>query len=589
MLSNPLISIVVPSYNQGSFLEQNLKSIICQSYKSFEIILLDGGSTDTSELIINKYRKHLGYVRQEKDSGHYAAINEGFSLARGEVFMWLNSDDMLHPGALHLIARAFKQFGSDAGLFTGLPCTWDEAGQLTSININPPTWGSDYFLQMNLETDSFMQQESTFFTRSLWEEVGGLSHLQYPYAADFDLWLRMSAQSDIISLPYLIGGFRIHSHQRSHQYQRYCLEAQSSRTAFSNTDIKLRAQGLSAPSHDNPSSNTRESNNDLATGDEGITLYTSISPRNTIVQQDSIRNWMINGFDVVSLNSGQEIEAISASFNKVRFRQTEATLEKEYGKPYVSLVALINECADSGQCSGIINSDVRFVAQASAESVLANTLLAEESRDTIYLCSRIEISNLCNQLDFEKAGRGLPAISSGSVYTYGFDAVFARREVWQKLRTLIDPNTSYGLGVPWWDYYLPLMASSAGIRLCNIYPAIISHFYHHAQYSEEIWVRVGNALASEILPYSSSSKEGRACNQSTRLKDQFAYTKTDLESLSRELIKFIHLSANDFNLGQSVTGPNPRLWDLKKSSSSHSDGLHWMTQSPSTFHRNYHG
>lgn len=589
MSTDPRISIVVPSYNQGIFLAQNIESIIRQSYKNYEIILMDGGSSDTSELIIDQYRDHFSYVRQEKDAGHYAAINEGFALASGEILMWLNSDDMLHPGALHVIARAYRQFGSESGLFTGLPCTWDEAGQLTSININPPQWGENYFLEMNLDTDSFMQQESTFFTHKLWDDIGGLNASRYPYAADFDLWLRMSAQSKIISLPYLIGGFRIHSQQRSHQYERYCFEAQQSKIAF----VDQKKEHQEQPDFEKPFQELDWRSNGeeryFLNHRQSITLYTSISPRNTTAQQDSAYNWKRNGFGVASLNSKEEIDTIADRFPGVVFQQTDCTLETQYGKPYVSLSAMVNACANSSHYSGIINSDIRFIAQASAESVLANALLSEESRNTLYLCSRIEISNLCSQSDFDKAGRGLPVIADGNVYTYGFDAIFARTEVWEQLSALIGSHSCYGLGVPWWDYYLPWKALTAGIQLRMIHPPIISHFYHPAQYSEEIWIGVGNTLAREALPQGASRKEYERNLKDFESANAHLYSKLELDSLSRELIKYIHSSAKDFNPGQSITGPDPRLWSYKRLSEDLPGNHHWMTQSPATFHRNYHG
>lgn len=573
--ADPLISIVVPSFNQGTFLEQNLKSITDQGYKKYEIILLDGGSIDISRLIINKYRSLCSFIRQEKDSGHYAAINEGFSIAKGDLFMWLNSDDMLHPGALGIAARAYKAFKGKAALFTGLPCTWDELGQLTSINLNPPAWGKDYFLEMNLQTDSFMQQESTFFTRSLWEEVGGLQCNKYPYAADFDLWLRMCKHSPIIRLPSLIGGFRIHAQQRSHQVERYHFEVQTSRAEFRTNQIVFKAEGSTSPPASRPTENTSRAGKEIrhhSLRSTAGTLYTSVSPRNTCRQQDSIANWLGNGFRVVSVNSSEEAAAIQKHYPSIEFVEPTYTLQSRYGKPYVPITELLSYCANTAGYSAIINSDIRFLSTVSAESVIANSLNNDEADNTLFLGCRVELADICSQLDGHSAVKGLPPLRSGRVYTYGFDLIVANQEVWQKVSEAFDDRHSLGLGIPWWDYYLPYIALEAEIQLKLIYPPIIAHPYHSAQYSAQVWNDVGQGIAKEILD----------------IKDEGS-SFVKLDEFSRDMIKFIHGSADEVDFGQSLRGPSPALSLLRKQLHKSTDRLHWMAQTPDTYHRSHYG
>lgn len=588
--SNPLISIVVPSFNQGIFLEQNIKSILSQSYKNYEIILMDGGSTDISSLVIEKYRSFFGYVRQEKDSGHYAAINEGFELANGEIFMWLNSDDMLHPGALDIIARSYKKYGNTSGLFTGLPCTWDELGHLTSINHSPPRWGFEYFTNMSLSLDSFMQQESSFFTRALWECVGGLKFNDYPYAADFDLWLRMCEHSDIISLPYLIGGFRIHSQQRSHQYARYCLEAENSRKpllpdplfVFRN-DLK---KDLSEPGSLHILARSDNFSQELP---NAAKLFTSISPRSLQRQQDSIANWIANGFSVVSLNSAAEADTLKISFPNVVFKEPKSTLKTSYGRPYVPISELVRACAENSSYSGIINSDIRFLSYRSAETVIKNFIDDREAENCLFIGSRIELVDICDQLCASRSSIGISPLTNGSIYSYGFDIFFASQSVWIKLYEELLALKVYGLGVPWWDYYLPYKALMNGIKLRNLHPPIIAHPFHPAQYSKEIWQYVGNCFAFEVLKPSNTP----ACDTSGLLSDfvpdSLHYSIVELECFSREIIKFIHGSALDLDIGQSLRGPSPYQVSIKAAANSQANKLHWGTQTPETFHRNQYG
>ena len=97
------LSIVVPSYNQGKYLEEALLSVISQHRNDVELIVMDGGSTDNSVEIIKKYRNNIAYWQSKKDKGQSDAINEGFRIAKGEYVTWLNSDDILVNGALDLI------------------------------------------------------------------------------------------------------------------------------------------------------------------------------------------------------------------------------------------------------------------------------------------------------------------------------------------------------------------------------------------------------------------------------------------------------------------------------------------------------
>ncbi|MFW5887134.1 MAG: glycosyltransferase, partial [Bacteroidota bacterium] len=105
MIIYPKITFVTPSYNQGEFIEDTILSIINQNYPNLEYIIIDGGSKDNTVEIIKKYEQHITFWVSEKDNGQSHAINKGFARATGAWGIWINSDDMLAPGALHKIAE----------------------------------------------------------------------------------------------------------------------------------------------------------------------------------------------------------------------------------------------------------------------------------------------------------------------------------------------------------------------------------------------------------------------------------------------------------------------------------------------------
>ncbi|GFO53238.1 hypothetical protein GMSM_02450 [Geomonas sp. Red276] len=220
----PKISIVTPSFNQAAFLEECIDSVLSQNYPNLEYIVMDGGSSDGSADIIRKHEKHLAYWQSRPDGGHYLAVNEGFGRSTGEIMAWLNSDDKYHPGSFRLVADAFRFF-PETSWITGSPTGWDASGALLYMASEIPLWSREKYLAGEIGPPH-IQQESTFWRRSLWDLAGGTLDTELELAADMELWTRFFRHGQLTTLHAPLGGFRNHPDQKTAtMLERYNAEA----------------------------------------------------------------------------------------------------------------------------------------------------------------------------------------------------------------------------------------------------------------------------------------------------------------------------------------------------------------------------
>ncbi len=229
----PHISVVTPCFNMVRFLERTIQSVQAQRYPALEHVLIDGASTDGTLAIVEQYRKHFAQIVSSPDGGMYDAINKGFALTRGEIMAWLNADDEWFPGTLRTVGAIFAAHPEVEWISTALPAAIDEDGATIKVNrINGFSrqgfLRGENFAAAGWTTTGYIQQESTFWRRSLWERAGGHLDASLKSAGDFELWARFFAHAELYAVDVPLGCYRRHAAQKtSVAFSQYLDEARS--------------------------------------------------------------------------------------------------------------------------------------------------------------------------------------------------------------------------------------------------------------------------------------------------------------------------------------------------------------------------
>ena len=233
-MENPLVTIVTPSFNQGEFIESTIQSVIAQTYPRIEYILMDGGSTDNSLEIIRKYQQHLTHWVSEPDQGQSHAINKGFQMACGQIWMWLNSDDVLLPGGVAAAVEAFLRF-PDASLVFGDAEVIDRQGRILEEFHG---WKHPRkIIDLGRRLPYSIPQPSVFMCAEMVKRAGFLN-VGLNYAMDFDLFWRMTQHGRVIFFPSKVAQMRYHAgmktttHLKRNWQEKFCLFRKYNRRWF---------------------------------------------------------------------------------------------------------------------------------------------------------------------------------------------------------------------------------------------------------------------------------------------------------------------------------------------------------------------
>lgn len=227
----PVISIVTPSYEQGRFLGRTIYSVVSQNYPRLEYFVQDGGSTDDTCEVLERFDRSLTGWVSEPDGGQADAINRGFARTSGEVMAYLNSDDLLLPGSLAYVARYFSEHPEVDAVY-GQRVLIDDHDRQIGVWVLPP------HDDKTLTVADYVPQETLFWRRSLWERAGGHIDESFKFAVDWDLLLRFrEAGARIVRLPRFLGAFRVHAEQKTGNEVELC--------ALESTRLRERVLGRS--------------------------------------------------------------------------------------------------------------------------------------------------------------------------------------------------------------------------------------------------------------------------------------------------------------------------------------------------------
>lgn len=237
--SCPRISVVMPSYNQGKYIERSILSVLNQNYPSLDFIIVDGGSTDGTVDIIRKYERHLSFWCSERDEGQSDALNNGFARVTGGICGWLNSDDLYLPGALECAVEAFHA-NPEAVVVFGDWWDIDSEDNVTVIN-----YAFDFSLAHFIHEGFHLNSQAMFWRREAHQRFGEFD-VRLHRTMDYDLILRLGqaeGQGAFKRISRPLACFRRHAEQKTRGFNRAVYDEHRLIATKNDVDVKYSLRG----------------------------------------------------------------------------------------------------------------------------------------------------------------------------------------------------------------------------------------------------------------------------------------------------------------------------------------------------------
>lgn len=225
------ISLVTPSYNRADYIDATLQSVLNQNYPNLEYIVMDGSSSDGTQDIIRRYESKLSYWESTPDKGMYDALQKGFARSTGEIMGYINSDDLHFPHTLATVSQIFEDLPQVEWISSIRPAIANKNGAIVNLaaldGFHKNAFMRGEFMIQGLFRIEAIQQESTFWRRSLWEKAGAHLDTSLRLGGDFELWARFYQHADLVGVRTMLAAFRQHgaqlSSQQTHAYHEECL------------------------------------------------------------------------------------------------------------------------------------------------------------------------------------------------------------------------------------------------------------------------------------------------------------------------------------------------------------------------------
>jgi len=501
----PLVSVCIPTYNGEKYLKEALESVLAQTYSSLEIIISDDSSIDHTVAIAQSFQsKFSGNFKIFTHCQYGLAVNWNYAIAQaqGKYIKFLFQDDILEPNCIEKLVNLAEQDEEIGLVFSRRDILFSETAKSHQIcqgigasakeleqawsNLKPIQKGKELLADFNVlnpPLNKIGEPSTVLIKKSVFEQLGYFD-AELQQLVDVEMWFRIMSHYKIGFINENLSSWRIHPQQLTvtnwlKGETRQDLEKFHNKICHSSYLSKLHPQVQSLIQNPTQakvwiqrllggdSSAFQEEEKRIQDNSKMI-IVTSIAPGNLEKQKAAITSWKVLGFSVVSLNSASEIEQLKSNYQDVTFQMVNRDAKTEVGKPLIYFDDILGYFREHpSKICGIVNSDIQLQADENFA-----TWVLKEAENAVIFGSRIEIETLEQR--------------RGELYDKGFDFFFFDSKYLKDF-----PASNFCLGLPWWDFCLPLIAWQRGWTLKRLVTPIAYHLKHSVNYDNPNWQNYG--------------------------------------------------------------------------------------------------